>query len=148
MRDDDWDFELIEEYNEIIPNLFLGSHPSDINKFDYVFALNGRPTYYIALGKMVICRPFNDVDCLPMPNEEMLHELADLVLKCITKGPTLVHCAAGINRSSLVLGLALIHQGMKPADAVALIREKRSKMCLSNKTFENWLLNQPEPSEK
>lgn len=126
------------EYHEIVPNLFLGSQPSSIDKFKYVFAMNGRPTYWIPVGKMVFCRPFHD--CELVPDVEMLHDTAEMVLECSKKGPTLVHCMAGINRSSLIVGLALVKSGMAPKDAIALIREKRSKMCLSNETFAAWLL--------
>ncbi len=55
-------------------------------------------------------------------------------------GPTLVHCQAGLNRSSLVVGRALMLGGMAPRAAVDLIREKRSPVCLSNPSFEKWLL--------
>lgn len=134
------DYEEINEYNEIRSNLYLGGIPQDISPFKYVFALNGRPTYHIPYGRMVIVRPFNDAD--EIPDENMLYDLAMMVLKYSGKGPTLVHCAAGINRSSMVLALALIIDGMTPESAIALIREKRSKMCLSNQTFENWLLEQ------
>jgi protein-tyrosine phosphatase len=55
-------------------------------------------------------------------------------------GPTLVHCQAGLNRSSLVACVALILDGMKSDDAVALLREKRSPACLCNPAFEKLVL--------
>lgn len=132
-------FDIINDWDRIRDNLFLGSLPASIMTFKFVFAMNGRPTYHVPIGTMVVCRPFDDAPYIP--NEEMLHDTAQMILKYSKQGPTLVHCAAGINRSAMVLALALIHDGMKPEDAIALIRTKRSKLCLSNETFEQWLLN-------
>lgn len=66
--------------------------------------------------------------------------IASWVNVCRADGPTLVHCQAGLNRSSLVAARALILEGMTAAAAVALIREKRSPACLCNKAFESWLI--------
>lgn len=65
--------------------------------------------------------------------------IAKWVLNCAEDGPTLVHCQAGLNRSSLVVGQALILKGMTGRAAVDLIREKRSPACLCNPSFEKWL---------
>lgn len=56
------------------------------------------------------------------------------------EGVTLVHCQAGLNRSSLVAAAALMRTGMSAEEAIDLIREKRSPACLCNKSFEGWLL--------
>ncbi len=68
--------------------------------------------------------------------------IAMWVNACREDGPVLVHCQAGLNRSSLVTARALIIGGMTAADAIALIREKRSPACLCNPAFEAWLLGQ------
>ena len=62
------------------------------------------------------------------------------VNECRANGPTLVHCQAGLNRSSLVAARALIRDGMNPEEAVALIRDKRSPACLCNRSFHDWLV--------
>jgi hypothetical protein len=77
-----------------------------------------------------------------IPDTELLKVLADHVNRCVQVGPTLVHCQAGLNRSGLVAALALIRAGRKPADAIALLREKRCDAVLCNHAFEQWLLNQ------
>lgn len=53
----------------------------------------------------------------------------------------LTHCQAGINRSSLVAGIALLELGWVDtgADAISLLREERSPACLCNATFEQYL---------
>jgi hypothetical protein len=70
---------------------------------------------------------------------EQVEEIAEAVVKCVEAGKTLVHCQAGLNRSALISATALIKMGRTPAEAISLIREKRSPMCLCNESFENWL---------
>jgi protein-tyrosine phosphatase len=71
---------------------------------------------------------------------EQVREIADHVNECRKTGQTLVHCQAGLNRSNLVAGAALIQGGMAPADAIALLRERRSPAVLCNHAFEEALL--------
>lgn len=66
--------------------------------------------------------------------------IAAWVNVCRKDGPTLVHCQAGLNRSGLVAARALMLGGMTGAEAVALLREKRSPAVLCNKSFETWLV--------
>lgn len=66
---------------------------------------------------------------------------ADVAREFWQRGPTLIHCQAGLNRSSLVTALVLA-RGMTRQEALALIREKRSPACLCNPYFEQWLLAQ------
>lgn len=56
------------------------------------------------------------------------------------KQNVLVHCQAGLNRSSLITALSLIQLGDKPEEAIGKIRSARSPVCLCNQAFENWLL--------
>lgn len=67
---------------------------------------------------------------------------ADVVNEFWRLGPTLVHCQAGLNRSSFTLVLALMKHGYTPAEAILLLREKRSPACLCNPYFEQHLLAQ------
>lgn len=66
--------------------------------------------------------------------------IAMWVNECRASGPVLVHCQSGLNRSGLIVARALTLDGMPPADAVALIRERRSPACLSNPAFLGWVL--------
>lgn len=54
----------------------------------------------------------------------------------------LVHCQAGLNRSGVVTALTLCNLGFDSADAVELMREKRSPLVLCNEAFESWVLEQ------
>jgi protein-tyrosine phosphatase len=74
-----------------------------------------------------------------------IDELAEWVSACMNDGPTLVHCQAGLNRSSLVAAATLIRRGSTPEDAIALLRERRSPAVLCNEAFERWLLEEYSP---
>lgn len=54
-------------------------------------------------------------------------------------GPVLVHCQAGLNRSSLVVARALMMEGYTAGEAIGTIRAKRSPACLCNESFEDYL---------
>ena len=51
----------------------------------------------------------------------------------------LCRCQAGMNRSSLICALILMKDGFTADQAIALIREKRSKHALFNKKFVEYL---------
>jgi protein-tyrosine phosphatase len=74
---------------------------------------------------------------------EQIDELARYVNTRRQTGIVLVHCQAGLNRSSLVAARALILAGMPPKFAIDLIRKQRSPACLCNPSFYNWLLENP-----
>lgn len=73
------------------------------------------------------------------PDYGQIKSLAELVSRLMDEGPVLVHCQAGLNRSSLVVAATLMERGMSALDAIALIRSKRSPACLCNTTFEQFL---------
>lgn len=81
-------------------------------------------------------------DSSSMPDKATLYALADYVAAVSKIGPTLVHCQAGLNRSALVAGLALVRSGMSADNAIRLLREKRCNAALCNETFEAWLRKQ------
>lgn len=71
---------------------------------------------------------------------DQVDSLAMLVNKYRDDGKNvLVHCQAGLNRSSLIATRALMFDGMSADDAIKLIREKRSPACLCNPAFESHL---------
>ena len=74
---------------------------------------------------------------------DQVDAIAGWVNTCRLTAPTLVHCLAGLNRSSLVAARALVLGGMTADAAIALIREKRSPACLCNPAFERWLRELP-----
>lgn len=68
-------------------------------------------------------------------------EIAEHVRKCMHDGVTLSQCQAGLNRSALIAGTALVLDGMDPRETIALLRSKRSPAVLCNRTFEKFILN-------
>lgn len=82
-------------------------------------------------------------DAGEIPDVDQLHELAQIVSDALDRGgKVLVHCQAGLNRSNLVTALALIKRGRTAAEAMALLREKRSPVVLCNRAFSRWLVTQ------
>jgi protein-tyrosine phosphatase len=73
--------------------------------------------------------------------EAQLSGLAAWVSACLETGPTLVHCQAGLNRSSLVAACVLMLRGRSARQAIDLLRLRRSPAVLCNRSFETWLLN-------
>jgi protein-tyrosine phosphatase len=77
-----------------------------------------------------------------LPNLQLLRAVAHWVAACMEDGPVLVHCQAGLNRSSLVAAAALIAaKGMEGSEAVYLLRGKRSEACLCNMDFYEWVVS-------
>lgn len=73
------------------------------------------------------------------PDRANILALAKLVHESCQSAPTLVHCQAGLNRSGLVAGAALVLDGYTPDAAIDLLRSKRSPAVLCNRTFERFL---------
>jgi protein-tyrosine phosphatase len=89
-----------------------------------------------------------------LPDLNKLHALAKLGAQLVGSGEkVLAHCGMGFNRSALVAGLMLTYLGMKGADAVALLRQKRPG-ALFNENFAKYLAaltpypSAPGPAEK
>lgn len=73
---------------------------------------------------------------------EQVIDIANWVNSCADRGPVLIHCQAGLNRSSLIAGTALVMSGAyRPEQAVTKLRSQRSNACLCNPEFEHALLS-------
>jgi len=70
---------------------------------------------------------------------EQVEAIADWVALCMKDGPTLVHCQAGLNRSSLIAARAMMKLGKTADEAISLLRSRRSDACLANESFERYL---------
>lgn len=70
--------------------------------------------------------------------------IASWALSRIRKGPTLIRCQAGLNRSNLIAAQALILDGCTPRESIDILREKRGPAVLCNQSFEKFLLDQEE----
>jgi hypothetical protein len=76
-----------------------------------------------------------------LPSIDALHDMADYLTRLIASGKkVLIHCQAGLNRSSLLAALVLMRvQGLNGPQAMARIRERRSPDALCNTTFAAFL---------
>lgn len=125
---------------EIVPGLWQGGcHMSLVlpTHINYVVSLYPWERYIIehkVRGELYV-RMYDD----PNQNTEEVEYIAKQVNRWREKGQVLVHCQAGLNRSSLIVARALMLDGMSADEAIALIREKRSPACLCNEGFENYL---------
>lgn len=156
----DWDFPL---WSEILPNLWLGGTDDsdtiefeanpflqrDITKFDFDTVITlyawARPVDW-QVEELRYGIFDSDMEHIDM---ETLSRVAAYAHFSWKKGNrVLIRCQAGINRSSLVMGLLLMKEGYSADDAIALMREKRSKWVLLNKDFEEFLINLDSSSKK
>lgn len=126
--------------SEIAPNLWQGgcrnglTLPGNIKHLVSLYPWESY-TYEHDLDSAINVRMYDSVD----QGFDQVDALAAWVNVCRKTGPVLVHCQAGLNRSSLVAARALVLDGMEPDAAISLIREKRSPACLCNEAFELWL---------
>lgn len=73
--------------------------------------------------------------------------LADIVVGRLNRGQqVLIHCQAGLNRSGLVTATTLVKLGIKPDDAIDLLRAKRTEQVLCNASFEEAIRNLEVPA--
>lgn len=96
-------------------------------------------------GKQIVRLGFDDDIYRPVPQEagKIFHAHAQMLGRAALSGRKLmITCAMGLNRSGLMTALTLMHgYGMRPAEAIRLIRGRRSADCLMNPMFEQWLLS-------
>lgn len=108
---------------------------------DFEFVVSLYPWEKYAIGPSTVGLEVEMFDSGAIPDERTLHDIARIINAFRAKGKTLVHCQAGLNRSALTTGLALILDGMPAADAIALLRTRRCDAVLCNAAFEKWLLD-------
>jgi protein-tyrosine phosphatase len=126
--------------SEIAPNLWQGGCEDGVILPDFIkhlVSLYPWESYNVRheLHSALLVRMYDSDD----QTFEQIEELARWVNLCRTTGPVLVHCQAGLNRSSLVAARALMLEGMSADDVIRTVREKRSPACLCNRAFEDYL---------
>lgn len=130
--------------SQITDNLFVGGciHGVDLGDFfSHIFSLYMWEQYQY--GPDTIHTEVKMYDSRTDPVDiETVDSMSDQIVEALHEGGNvLVHCQAGINRSNLLAASALVKMGYTPEDAIGLLREKRSRLVLANKTFEDFLLN-------
>lgn len=110
----------------------------DEPRFDAILNLHQWGEYVIPEGVEVLTvEMYDSLDAI----SDQLEELADQVILWLKQAKrVLVHCQAGLNRSSLIVARVLMkHYNMTADEAITKIREQRSPICLCNATFEEHL---------
>lgn len=129
--------------SHVVGNLYQGGCANGLvlpTNIEYVVSLYPWEQYVTHDGVVsVMSVKLYDAD---LADPKLLITAARTVRSFMHLGPTLVHCQAGLNRSSLVAALALMIKGMSANDAIGLLRDKRSPAVLCNPVFETWLRNE------
>lgn len=123
---------------EVAPLLWVGGAAGTVlpEKIQHVVSMIGQVGYEVRhpLRSVLVVHWEDDLN-QPLSQADMI---ADWVNSC--EGDVLVHCGAGLNRSSVIAAKAMVKRGMTAHDAISQIRQKRSEYCLTNPHFEKWLL--------
>lgn len=126
----------------VVPGLWQGDFPVagvDWDRFDDVVSLTAEavPSVRPDLGGIWVHLPLHDA---AMDHPESVRATARLVVERLDAGrEVLVHCAAGLNRSGVVVARALMYRGHSAAEAIALVRAARGPYALCNGDFVAWL---------
>lgn len=127
--------------SEIAPGLWQGGCEDGMILPDFIAAIVSlypweQYTVSHELASATTVRMYDSLD----QATDIVDGLAAWVLTLWKGGLTvLVHCQAGLNRSSLVVARALMLDGMTADEAISTLRTKRSSACLCNGAFEEWL---------
>lgn len=136
--------ETAMDASQIITRLWIGSQPPfdrDLPEFD-VLVLCARELQpaRLSFGRQVIRVPLPDS---ALAGNEVRRALmgGQAVAKALASGRrVLVTCAAGLNRSALVTGLAMgLTTHMSATDIILRIRERRAPAALHNTHFCGYL---------
>ena len=126
--------------SEIAPNLWQGGCQNGLVLPDFIeHVVSLYPWEAYTLQKMP--KTYLEVQMYDSLEQsyEQVEELAQWVNRRREEGPVLVHCQAGLNRSSLIAARSLMLGGMSADDAISTLRSKRSPACLCNPAFEEYL---------
>lgn len=129
---------------EVAHNLYQGGCEDGLylpEGIDYVVSLYKWEKYRVRKNQTVrgeiTVTMYDDPD-RPIDSDTVVM-LAEWVNKKRKEGPVLVHCQAGLNRSSLIVATALILEGWTAEEAILHLRSERSPAVLCNPAFVRWL---------
>lgn len=126
--------------SHIVGNLYVGGVAPGLKlpeRFTTVVSVHIDHAYDISPGHEPEVLSKGLVDSVSAPLDmRVVHRLAVAVREGCQRGPTLVHCQAGINRSAMVAAFAMVQDGYSADQAIGLIRSQRCVRCLCNSTFE------------
>ena len=136
----------LAEVSEVAPGLYVGSKPAHgRHPYDVIVlaAEEYQPHATRFPGSEVIYMPLDDAPWRHMRPDEISGAVrtGEAVARHLRAGRrVLVTCAAGLNRSALVAGLAMHDvNGMGADEIIARLRRARGEWALSNPNFEKLL---------
>ena len=139
-------------YSEILPGLYMGGTADD-DTVDYAVdapGLNYQAPFEAVVTLYAWANPFSwgveelrygfgDADMSYVDIDRVLR-IAQWAVDRWSEGErVLIRCQAGLNRSGLITALTLMLAGYEAAEAIQLIRSKRSQHALFNSHFVQWL---------
>lgn len=128
--------------SHVIGNLWQGGCSDGLilpTKIKHVVSLYPWEEYDV-LHDLDSFRSFRVYDATDQEDWMWVSEAAEYVDACVLRGPTLVHCQAGLNRSGLVAAVVLMRGWNMTADeAITMLRAKRSPAVLCNPAFDEYL---------
>lgn len=143
-----------EPWNEIMPDMWMGGMyfgpsmtacaPED--QFDVVVSMAGRGGIFTRVNSETVTRHnfFIDDGQLGPGEMALALEAAELVSEYWAEdNRILVRCNMGLNRSGLIVALALVDHGNDAQKVIDRIREKRSPNALCNPWFVKYILDFP-----
>jgi protein-tyrosine phosphatase len=129
--------------SHIVDNLYVGGCIDGVDlgdHFTHIFSLYRWERYAYDTEKTKLYE-YEMYDSESHPDLDTLDIVVPLAVEALNNGgKVLIHCQAGINRSNLTATLVLREwKGLTSAEAIDMLREKRSQHVLANKTFEKYL---------
>lgn len=116
-------------------------------RFDRVLTLCAERQEHVAVPSGSTALSWRIADA-QLDEPEQVREWARRISAWMDTGETvLVRCAAGLNRSGLVVARTLIERGMDPHEAVMHVRHRRRADALNNPWFVTWLGHEHPGSE-
>lgn len=127
----------INPYDEILPNLYLGSFPFDASKIENFqsivdccaeipFQPNQQIHYY----------PNYLLDMTPLSLSECINS-AKTINNALQHGKTLVFCALGYSRSATsIIAYLILYQGYSVKDAIQQVKEARPNIVIKPKQMD------------
>lgn len=128
--------------SEIMPGLYQGGCQTGLimpHFIHHVVSLYPWERYKIEhnIDSELYVRMYDSVE----QGYEQVEEIAQWAFKRWQDGNVLIHCQAGLNRSSLIAARVLMLSGYTAKEAIAKLRKSRSPACLCNPAFEEYLLS-------
>lgn len=132
-------------WDQVIPNLWLGGHHTQTDdavvtdEFDIVVSLFRLWGYGPSQGVQHVYFQMDDADLDP-EHHTSLDKIAEVIVYELSQQKKiLVRCQAGMNRSGLVVGLAMLKMGWSVDDILKRLRAARSPYVLFNQDFVRYL---------